>query len=274
MIEIKNLNKFYGEFQVLKDINLVIPEQKITALIGSNGAGKSTLLKTISRLLPYQSGHVYMDDKDLNTLKNKDIAKTLSILKQSNDFMIRITIKELVTFGRYPHQKGRLTQLDEDKIQESLTYMKIKDIEDKYLDQLSGGQRQRAYIAMILAQDTKYILLDEPLNNLDMKHAVEMMMILTKLVKDYQKTIVIVMHDINIASSFSDYIVAMKDGEIIEQGDVDYMMNKSLLDHVFDHDFCIAGVHGKKVCVYYNQQQVNQNKNKIEQAIILQDYNS
>ncbi|MCD4826576.1 MAG: ATP-binding cassette domain-containing protein [Acholeplasmataceae bacterium] len=274
MIEIKNLSKSYGDFQVLKDINLVIPEQKITALIGANGAGKSTLLGVISRLLPHQSGHVYLDDIDLKTLKDKDIAKSLSILKQSNQLMIRITVKELVTFGRYPHQKGKLTQFDKDKIQEALTYMKIEDIKDKYLDQLSGGQRQRAYIAMILAQDTKYILLDEPLNNLDMKHAVEMMMILDKLVKDYQKTIVIVMHDINIASSFSDYIVAMKDGEIIEQGEVDYMMNKHVLDHVFDHDFCIAGVHGKKVCVYYNQQQVNQNKNKIEQAIILQDYSS
>ena len=141
------------------------------------------------------------------------------------------------------------------KIEEALKYMNIKEIEHRYLDELSGGQRQRAYIAMILAQDTKYIFLDEPLNNLDMRYAVEMMTILQKMVKELHKTIVVVMHDINFAASFADHIIAMKDGKIIEEGSIDYMMDKTILDHIFDHDFCIAGVNGRKVCIYYNQKE-------------------
>ena len=108
---------------------------------------------------------------------------------------------------------------------------------------------------MILAQDTKYIFLDEPLNNLDMRYAVEMMTILQKMVKELKKTIVVVMHDINFAAAFADHIIAMKDGKIIEEGSIDYMMDKAILDHVFDHDFCIAGVNGRKVCIYYQQKE-------------------
>ena len=270
MIEIKNLTQAYGDFEVLKDVSLNIPDEQITALIGSNGAGKSTLLGVVAKLLQAKSGQVFLDGTDMKTMKQSDIAKKLSILKQTNQMMIRITVKELVTFGRFPHSKSRLKDEDEKKIDDALIYMNLKDIEHKYLDELSGGQRQRAYIAMILAQDTKYILLDEPLNNLDMKYAVEMMTILQKLVRDFKKTIVVVMHDINFAAAFSDYIVAMKDGMITDQGDVNYMMDKNILDHVFDHDFCIAGVQGKKVCIYYNQNQ--DLKNKIEETTIIQDY--
>ena len=254
MIEIKNISQSYGDFNVLKDVSLVIKDHKITALIGANGAGKSTLLGVLSRLLVPSKGEVYLDGVDMSTMKSKDIAKQLAILKQTNQLQIRITIKELVSFGRFPHNKGRLKDIDYQKIEEAILYMDLKGIEHKYLDQLSGGQRQRAYIAMILAQDTKYIFLDEPLNNLDMKYAVEMMLILQRMVKELGKTIIVVMHDINFAAAFSDYIIAMKDGEIVDQGDVDHMMDKEKLDHIFDHDFCIAGVNGRKVCIYYNQQ--------------------
>jgi len=253
MIEIKNISQAYGDFEVLSDVNLTIQEHKITALIGANGAGKSTLLGVLSRLLEPTQGQVYLDGIDLQTMKSKEISKKLAILKQSNQSNIRITIRDLVSFGRFPHSKGRLQKQDIEKIEESLEYMNIKDIEHKYLDELSGGQRQRAYIAMILAQDTKYIFLDEPLNNLDMRYAVEMMTILQKMVKELNKTIVVVMHDINFAAAFADYIIAMKDGKIIEEGSIDYMMDKEILDHIFDHDFCIAGVNGRKVCIYYNQ---------------------
>lgn len=254
MIEIKNLNKSYGEHKVLKNINLNILEGKITALIGANGAGKSTLLGIVARLLDANSGDVFLDDINMQELKSRDIAKTLSILKQTNHINMRVTVKELVTFGRFPYSKGRLKADDINKISESIKYMDLQEIEDQYIDKLSGGQRQRAYIAMILAQDTKYILLDEPLNNLDIKYGVEMMTILQKLVKELDKTIVIVMHDINFAAAFADYIVAMKNGEIINQGLSDEMMDKKILDHVFDYDFCIAGFNGKKVCLYYNNQ--------------------
>jgi len=255
MIEMKEISHAYGDFKVLDHINVTIKEEQITALIGANGAGKSTLLGVLSRLLEPLEGDILLDQVPLKTLKSKDIAKKIAILKQTNQLNIRITVKDLVSFGRFPHSQGRLQKEDHQKIEEALEYMKIKDLENRYLDELSGGQRQRAYIAMILAQDTKYIFLDEPLNNLDMRYAVEMMTILQKMVKELKKTIVVVMHDINFAAAFADHIIAMKDGKIIEEGSIDYMMDKAILDHVFDHDFCIAGVNGRKVCIYYQQKE-------------------
>jgi iron complex transport system ATP-binding protein len=254
MIEIKDISQAYGDFKVLDQINLTIRDNQITALIGANGAGKSTLLGVLSRLLTPTKGDILLDGVPLSEMKTKDIAKKIAILKQTNQLHIRITIRDLVSFGRFPHSQGRLKAEDIEKIEEALVYMNIKNIEHRYLDELSGGQRQRAYIAMILAQDTKYIFLDEPLNNLDMRYAVEMMTILQKMVKELGKTIVVVMHDINFAAAFSDYIIAMKDGKIVEEGTIDYMMDKKILDHIFDHDFCIAGVNGRKVCIYYNHQ--------------------
>lgn len=261
MIEIKNISQSYGEHQVLKQVNLTIQESQITALIGANGAGKSTLLGVISRLLEPSEGQVFLDNVDIKTMKTDDIAKQISVLRQSNNISIKITVKELVTFGRYPHSKGKLKKHDLEKIDEAITYMRLKDIENKYIDELSGGQRQRAYIAMILAQDTKYIFLDEPLNNLDMRYAVEMMTILENLVKDFNKTIVVVMHDINFAAAFANYIIAMKDGTILYEGTSDEMMDKAKLDHVFDHDFCIAGLNGKKYCVYHRDAIIEETTN-------------
>lgn len=261
MIEIKNISQAYGKKQILHNIDLTIEENKITALIGANGAGKSTLLGVISRLIQPISGEVYIDDLLLSKMKSDEVAKKLAVLKQSNNINLKITVKELVTFGRYPHSKGKITKQDEEKINEVISYLKLEEYENKYIDELSGGQRQRAFIAMILAQDTKYIFLDEPLNNLDMRYAVEMMIILQNLIKDFNKTIVIVMHDINFAAAFCDHIVAMKDGVIVNEGKSDDMMDKELLDHIFDHDFCIAGVNGKKFCVYHNEFKKN-NENK------------
>lgn len=253
MIEVIHVSKAYQENRVLNDVSLEIPDEKITALIGSNGAGKSTLLSIVSRLLNQDSGDIKIDGINMKDMKSLEIAKKMAILKQTNHISMRVTIKELVSFGRFPYTKGRLKKEDEKKIEEAITYMDLKDIENQYIDQLSGGQKQRAYIAMIIAQDTKYILLDEPLNNLDIKYGVEMMQLLQKLVKDLKKTIVVVMHDINFAAAFADHIIAMKHGEIVDQGHIDHMIDKTILDHVFDHDFCIAGFNGKKVCLYYNQ---------------------
>jgi len=252
MIEIKNISQAYGKKQVLFDVNLKIQDNKITGLIGPNGAGKSTLLSVISRLLKPMEGNVYLDNEDINNIKSSDLAKRIAVLRQSNNSNLKLTVEELVSFGRFPHSNGRLNKEDKIKIEEAISYLKLEDIRHSYLDELSGGQQQRAYIAMILAQDTKYIFLDEPLNNLDMRHAVEMMTTLENLVKDLDKTIVVVMHDINIAAAFCDHIVAMKDGRILAEGTTDDIIEKEVLDNVFDHDFCIAGIGGKKICVYHN----------------------
>ena len=252
MIEIKNISQSYGKKQVLYDVNLKIQENMITGLIGPNGAGKSTLLGVISRLLEPSSGSVYLDDINIKDIKSNEIAKRIAVLRQSNNINLKLTVEELVAFGRFPHSQGRLTKEDHLKIDEAIDYLKLNEIRNSYIDELSGGQKQRAYIAMILAQDTKYIFLDEPLNNLDMRYAVEMMTTLENLVKDYNKTIVIVMHDINVASAFCNYIVAMKNGEVLSEGKTDDIIEKEILDDVFDHNFCIAGIGGKKICVFHN----------------------
>ena len=244
MIEIRQLSQSYGEKQVLNDVSIVIPEKKITALIGANGAGKSTLVNVISRLLNPSKGEVLIDGVDIKNLKTRDIAKRLAILKQSNPLQVRLSVRDLVAFGRYPHSLGHLNAFDHQKIDECLAYLDLVDVQDRFIDQLSGGQKQRAYIAMILAQDTEYVFLDEPLNNLDMRYAVEMMNILQRLVKDFNKTIVVVVHDINIAATFADHIIAMKGGEILYEGETNDIIEKDILDHVYDHDFCVECING------------------------------
>ncbi|MGL4581483.1 MAG: ABC transporter ATP-binding protein [Flavobacterium sp.] len=251
MIEVKNVSKLYGEKMILNDVSVSFPKGKITCLVGGNGTGKSTLLSIISRLVAKDSGQINLLDKDIVNFKNRDFAKKLSILKQANHPNVRLTVKELVEFGRFPHSQGRMTALDKEKVAESISFMGMTDIEDQYIDELSGGQRQRTFLAMVLAQDTEYILLDEPLNNLDMKHSVEIMKILRVLADDYGKTIIIVVHDINYASSYADYIAAVKDHKIIHFGLTDDIIREDIMKEVFDIDMTIVDNCNNKVCIYF-----------------------
>lgn len=250
MIKGININQGYNDKLVLKNLNLNIYENKLTSIIGPNGAGKSSLLGVLTRLLPLKDGNVFIDDVNLKDLKSLDISKKIGILKQSNNLNIKLSIYDLVSFGRYPYSKGFLNNFDKDIINKSLNYLNLLDMKDSYLDELSGGQRQRAFIAMILAQDTKYIFLDEPLNNLDMKYSSETMNILKKLVKDLKKTIIMVVHDINLASVYSDYIIAMKNGLIYKEGIVSDVITKEVLDKVFDFNFKIEKINNKNICLY------------------------
>ncbi len=251
MIEVKDIVHQYGVNPTLRGVSLSFADQKITGIIGANGAGKSTLLSIISRLIRAQSGDVMLDGENLKNIKNSDIARKLAILKQFNHINLKLTVRELVSLGRFPHSKGRITEEDTQKINEAIAYLELKDIEHKYIDELSGGQKQRAFLAMILAQDTKYILLDEPLNNLDLRYSIEMMVILKRMVKDYQKTIILVLHDINFAAAYCDQIVAMKDGTIIKVGDAKSVIEKSVIDMVFNHDFKICCIDNQNVVVYH-----------------------
>lgn len=255
MIKVTHLTQSYnkhGRKKSLKDVNLTVREQAITALVGANGAGKSTLLGVMANLIPPLNGKVEIDGVDVGKIKPTDLAKKIAILKQTHHLSIRITVKDLVEFGRYPHCKGRLQEADDEKVQMALSYMNLEDLKDRYLDELSGGQRQRAFIAMILAQDTPYVFLDEPLNNLDIKYSVEMMKLIRKLVTELNKTVVVVLHDINFAAAYADHVVAMKNGEIACEGDSKQIIAKEVLDEVFDHDFHIANLHGKRVCLYFD----------------------
>lgn len=251
MIEIKNIVKKYGNKAVVDNVSTRIEKGKITSFIGPNGAGKSTLLSMISRLIDMDSGQVTIDGKDLEDWDNKDLAKKISILRQANNINIKLTVRELVEFGRFPYSKGNLTEEDNKYIEEALDYMKLQDLQDRYLDELSGGQRQRAYIAMVIAQNTEYIFLDEPLNNLDMKHSVEIMKILKKLVKELGKTVAIVIHDINFASCYSDKIVALKDGKLVEDGSTEKIINNYSLSAIYDMDFNVTDVNNMKLAVYF-----------------------
>ncbi|QCV54762.1 ABC transporter ATP-binding protein [Thermoactinomyces vulgaris] len=252
MIEVKNISKKYGKKTVLEDISIAIPKGKITSFIGPNGAGKSTLLSVICRLILKDNGEVFIDGQEISQYKSEELAKKISILKQENHLNLRLTIRELVSFGRFPYSQGRLTQEDEKYIDHAIQYMNLSNIQHKYLEQLSGGQRQRAYIAMTIAQDTEYILLDEPLNNLDMKHAVQIMKTLQKLVNELGKTICIVIHDINFASCYSDYLIALKDGRVIRAGKTDEMITRDSLKDIYDMDIAIEEINDQKICVYYS----------------------
>ena len=251
MIEVKNVSKSYGDIVVLDKVSANIQRNSITSFIGPNGAGKSTLLSIISRLIDKDNGEIIIEGKNLEDWDSKELAKKVSILKQSNHINIRLTIRELVSFGRFPYSQGNLTREDEKFIDKAIDYMKLEDIQDKYLDELSGGQRQRAYIAMVIAQDTEYILLDEPLNNLDMKHSVEIMQILRRLTDELDKTIIIVIHDINFASKYSDYILALKDGKIVKDGDTNSIITSETLNKIYDLQFKVETVDEMKLCMYF-----------------------
>lgn len=252
MIQVKGISKFFGKKPVIQDVSVNVAPGKITSFIGPNGAGKSTLLSMVSRLLNADTGEVLLDQSDVRSIKSHEFAKRVSILKQSNYMNVRLTIRELVSFGRFPYSKGNLKPEDEMKVDEALTYMNLDDIQHSYLDELSGGQRQRAFIAMVIAQDTDYILLDEPLNNLDMKHSVQIMKILRKLVDELGKTVVIVLHDINFASVYSDHIVALKNGRVVKDGPTNDIINSDALKEIYDMDIPVQEQNGCRICVYFN----------------------
>lgn len=251
MVDIKGVFKTYNNKAVIEDVSLTIPKGKITSFIGPNGAGKSTLISMISRLIAKDEGIITIDGEDISKSKDSELARKISILKQSNTMNVKLTIRELISFGRFPYSKGKLNRADWEKVDEAIDYMELRDIQHKYLDQLSGGQRQRAYIGMVLAQDTEYILLDEPLNNLDMRHSVQIMKTLRRLVNELGKTIVIVIHDINFASCYSDEIVALKDGRIVKQGPTCDVIDTCVLKDIYDMDIDIKEIDNQRICVYF-----------------------
>lgn len=252
MIQVRELTKLYGKKQVVENVTVDIQQGQITSFIGPNGAGKSTLLSMVSRLLDADTGEVLIDQTNSKKMKSNDFSKRVSILKQSNYMNVRLTIRELVSFGRFPYSKGRLNGEDEKMVDQALEYMDLKDMEHSYLNELSGGQRQRAFIAMVIAQDTDYVLLDEPLNNLDMKHSVQIMKILRRLVDELGKTVIIVLHDINFASVYSDRIVALKNGRVIKDGPTAEIIQSAALKEIYDMDIPIQQMDNCRICVYFN----------------------
>lgn len=250
MIRLDSVTKVYSSTVRIGSIDLEIPKAGITSIIGPNGAGKSTMLLMIGRLLNMDEGEISIAGLDVKGTKSTDLAKVIAILRQENHFMTKLTVRQLVGFGRFPYSKGRLTKKDEEIVDKYIAFLGLDELQDRYLNQLSGGQRQRAYVAMVLAQETEYVLLDEPLNNLDVARSVQMMKHLRKAANQFGCTIVLVLHDINFAAQYSDSICMMKDGQIAAFGTPEEVMNPELLTNIFDTDVDIVDCCFGKLAVY------------------------
>ncbi|MCI7124629.1 MAG: ATP-binding cassette domain-containing protein [Agathobaculum sp.] len=248
---VKELIKKYDGKTVVDSVSFDLPKGAVISLIGPNGAGKSTVMGIISRLIARDSGCVDFEGEDISSWKSKELSKRLAILMQSNNIQMKLTVEELVAFGRFPYSGGRLMAEDKEIVDRAISYMELQEFRMRFIDELSGGQRQRAYIAMVIAQDTEYILLDEPTNNLDIYHATNMMKIVRRLCDELGKTVVLVLHEINYAAFYSDYICAFVDGKIAKFGTVKEVMTKETLAEIYKVDFEIMEIAGKPLSIYY-----------------------
>lgn len=250
-MRIRELTKKYDGKTVVDGVSFEIPKGKVLSLIGPNGAGKSTVMGIISRLIARDGGQVSFDGTDISKWKSKELSRRLAILTQNNAVQMKLTVRELVSFGRFPYSGNHRTEEDEEMIDKAIEYMELQEIQDQFIDELSGGQRQRAFIAMVIAQDTEYILLDEPTNNLDIYHATNMMKMVRRLCDELGKTVILVLHEINYAAFYSDYICAFVDGKIAKFGTVKEVMTKETLSEIYKVDFEILEISGKPLTIYY-----------------------
>ncbi|WP_027410296.1 ABC transporter ATP-binding protein [Anoxybacteroides tepidamans] len=251
-----DLSVGYNERLIVKNLNIQIPDKKITTIIGPNGCGKSTLLKTLTRIIAPQSGTIVLDGKQISTENTKTLARKIAILPQTPESAGGLTVGELVSYGRFPYQKGfgRLTKRDYEVIDWALEVTGTKDFKFRSVDALSGGQRQRVWIAMALAQETDIIFLDEPTTYLDMAHQLEVLELLQQLNEEQGRTIVMVLHDLNHAARFADYIIALKDGEIVKAGSGEDVITRDVLKQVFHIDAEIGRDPrtNKPICLTYH----------------------
>lgn len=248
---VTDLTKTYDGKVVVDGVNFEIPRGRVLSLIGPNGAGKSTVMSMISRLIASDAGIVDFDGKDIQKWKSRELSRRLAILTQTNNIQMKLTVRELVSFGRFPYSGSHLTIEDERIVDRAISYMELTTMQDRFIDELSGGQRQRAYIAMVIAQDTEYILLDEPTNNLDIYHATNMMKIVRRLCDELGKTVILVLHEINYAAFYSDYICAFQNGKIAKFGTVKEVMTKENLSQIYKVDFETMEIEGKPLSIYY-----------------------
>ncbi|WP_394212805.1 ABC transporter ATP-binding protein [Psychrobacter piscatorii] len=253
MIKLNNISHYIGKQQILHDITLSLPTAQVIALIGPNGAGKSTLFSVMARLQPLQSGQVSFavdnEERDIVSCQARTLAKTVAMLGQDNHVQGRLRVHELLMFGRYPYHQGQPTAGDQQKVQEILERFELEPLAERFLSTLSGGQRQRVLIAMIVCQDTPYLLLDEPLNNLDMYHAGRLMRELRQLSHNQQKTVVIVLHDINQAAQFADTVVTMKAGEVTAVGRPADVITQETMKDLYNVDVTVLSHQGRPVIV-------------------------
>lgn len=251
MIEVDGLTKRYGATAVVDDVTLTVPEGCLTAVIGPNGAGKSTLLSMIARLMKPDAGSVHVAGLDVAASPSETLARRMSILRQENHITARLTVRDLVSFGRFPHSGGQPGPEDARHVAEALEALDLQPLSDRFLDELSGGQRQRAFVAMTLAQDADYMLFDEPLTSLDIRHAISMMDLLRDVCRAKGKTVVLVLHDINIAANFADNVIAMKEGRIAAIGGTAEVMTSEQLTGLYGLPITVERDRGTFVIDYF-----------------------
>lgn len=250
-IVMRNLHKRYQGSHVVRAVSLHLPRGKVISLIGPNGAGKSTVLNMLARLTPIDDGSIHFLGQDVTAYPRAEFARKLAILTQQNNIQSKLTVRELVSFGRFPYSQGRLTATDLELVAQALSFMELDELAERFLDELSGGQRQRALIAMVLAQDTDYILLDEPTNNLDIYHATRLMQTVRRLCDELGKSVIMVLHELHYAALYSDYICAFKNGQVAGFGSVEQIMEPKFLKDVYDVDFTLTYVNGKPLPLYF-----------------------
>lgn len=234
-LQVRQLSFAYDKKEVLKDIELQIPSGKISVILGANGCGKSTLLKNMCKVLRPQKGQVLLDQKEIWTYKSKDLARKMGLMPQSAQVPEGITVFDLVSRGRFPYRQAFKTMdtKDLDAIQVAMEWMDITDIADKQVDSLSGGQRQRVWMALALAQDTDILFLDEPTTFLDIQYQIEILDRLYELNQKKQITILMVLHDINLAVRYSHQLFALKKGKLVAQGEPKDILTSSLIKEVY-----------------------------------------
>ncbi|MEH7109209.1 ABC transporter ATP-binding protein [Bacillus sp. JJ1764] len=256
-IETKNLSISYGETLIINELNVNIPIGEITVFIGANGCGKSTLLRSLARLLKPKTGAILLEGKEIAKHSTKEIARKMAILPQSPTAPEGITVMQLVKQGRYPHQSWlrQWSEQDEKKVNEALQATRLEHLKERTVDSLSGGQRQRAWIAMTLAQDTEFILLDEPTTYLDMTHQIEILDLLFELNEEKKRTVVMVLHDLNLACRYAHNIVVIKDQQIYAEGKPEHVINCSLVKKVFnlDCEVTMDPLFGTPLCIPYGK---------------------
>lgn len=249
MILIDDVIKTHGALVAVDDVTLELGAG-VTAIIGPNGAGKSTLLAAIGRLVGTDAGVITIDGMDIATTRSREIARRLAILRQDNHLAIRLSVEELVGYGRFPHGGTGRTAEDRAHIDGAITLLDLDGMRGRFLDELSGGQRQRAFVAMAIAQDTDHLLLDEPLNNLDPRHAVGLMKLLRRLADERDMTIVVVMHDINVAAQYADDVVAMRDGRVEHHGPVAEVITAHNLSRLYETPARVDEIAGRLVVLW------------------------
>lgn len=251
MIEIENVSMVRQGNRILDDVTLALPKGGITALIGPNGAGKSSLLSLIARLQPLEGGRILVDGLSVATTASRVLAKKLSILRQEGIAAARLRVRELVAFGRFPHSQGRPTAEDERLVDAALARFGLEEMAGRFLETLSGGQRQRALVAMTFCQGTDYMLLDEPLNNLDMFYARQLMQSLRAAADEEDRTVLIVLHDVNQAAAHADRIVAMRDGRIVAHGTPAEVLTTETLREIFGFMMPVETFGGKPLVLHH-----------------------